>query len=88
MLKNEWIKYISKLEKVKEKDTVDEIITKEKNEVLYSELIQKFKHGIFSKRPNPVEDKLEKAVKSLAIYQSRAMCGIVSNTTVSGCFRK
>lgn len=72
MLKNEWIKYISKLEKVKEIDAVDKIITKEKNEVLYSELIQKFKHGIFSKRPNPVGDKLEKAVKSLAIYQSKS----------------
>lgn len=70
-LKNEWIKYISKLEKVKEKDAVDEIITKEKNEVLYSELIQKFKHGIFSKRPNPVEDKLEKGSEKFS------NCGIV-----------
>lgn len=71
-LKNEWIKYISKLEKVKEKDTVDEIITKEKNEVLYSELIQKFKHGIFSKDQILLKISWKKAVKSLAIYQSKS----------------
>lgn len=76
-LKNEWIKYISKLEKVKEKDTVDEIITKEKNEVLYSELIQKFKHGIFSKRPNPVEDKLEKGSEKFSNLSIKEQCAVL-----------
>lgn len=76
-LKNEWIKYISKLEKVKEKDAVDEIITKEKNEVLYSELIQKFKHGIFSKRPNPVEDKLEKGSEKFSNLSIKEQCAVL-----------
>ena len=77
MLKNEWIKYISKLEKVKEKDAVDKIITKEKNEVLYSELIQKFKHGIFSKRPNPAGDKLKKTVKKFNNLSIKDQCAVL-----------
>lgn len=76
-LKNEWIKYISKLEKVKEKDAVDKIITKEKNEVLYSELIQKFKHGIFSKRPNPVGDKLEKDSEKFNNLSIKDQCAVL-----------
>ena len=76
-LKNEWIKYISKLEKVKEKDAVDKIITKEKNEVLYSELIQKFKHGIFSKRPNPVGDKLEKGSEKFSNLSIKEQCAVL-----------
>lgn len=60
-LKNEWIKYISKLEKYNEKNVIDEMITKEKNQLLYLELINKFRNSIFSKRPNGIGKKLEDA---------------------------
>ena len=55
-LKREWVKYISKLEKAVDKNIVEEVIAKDKNELLYSELINKFKTGIFANRPNPVTD--------------------------------
>lgn len=60
-LKKEWVKYISKLEKVRDKAVIDEIVTKEKSELLYLELLKKFKTSIFSNRPNPVGDKLDKS---------------------------
>ena len=87
-LKKEWVKYISKLEKAVEKNIVEEVITKEKNELLYYELINKFKVGIFANRPNPVGDKLEKAKdKFLSLdieKQCTVLCQILQLSSVLG----
>lgn len=87
-LKKEWIKYISKLEKAVDKNIVDEIITKEKNELLYLELLKKFRTSIFSNRPNPVGDKVDKSKQkflSLDIEkQCILLCQILQSSSVLG----
>lgn len=88
-LKKEWIKYISKLEKAVDKNIVEEIITKEKNELLYSELINKFKTGIFANRPNPVGDKLEKSKEQFNNLQIEnqclVLCQVLNLSSIMGC---
>ncbi len=87
-LKKEWVKYISKLEKAIDKNIVDEIISKEKNELLYLELIKKFKTSIFANRQNPVGDKLDKLKQkflSLDIEkQCILLCQILQLSSVLG----
>ena len=87
-LKREWVKYISKLEKAVDKNIVEGIITKEKNELLYSELIEKFKNSIFSNRPNPVGDKLDKAKEKFINLdiekQCIVLCQILQLSSVLG----
>ena len=87
-LKKEWIKYISKLEKAVDKNIVDEIITKEKNELLYLELLKKFRTSFFSNRPNPVGDKVDKSKQkflSLDIEkQCILLCQILQSSSVLG----
>ena len=73
-LKKEWVKYISKLEKAIDKNIVDEIITKEKNELLYLELIKKFKTSIFANRQNPVGDKLDKSKQKFLSLDIEKQC--------------
>lgn len=43
----------------------------------FIELIQKFKHGIFSKRPNPVEDKLEKGSEKFSNLSIKEQCAVL-----------
>ncbi len=58
-LKQEWIKYIKKLEKYSESKLLSEEITMEKNIELYSLLVEKHQKGIYAKRPNPIGEKLQ-----------------------------
>lgn len=44
---------------------------------MYSELIQKFKHCIFSKRPNPVGDKLEKGSEKFSNLSIKDQCAVL-----------
>lgn len=87
-LKKEWVKYISKLEKAVDKNIVEEIITKGKNELLYLELIEKFKNSIFANRPNPVGDKLDNAKEKFINLgtekQCTALCQILQLSSVLG----
>ena len=87
-LKKEWVKYISKLEKAVDKNIVEGIITKEKNDLLYSELIEKFKNSIFSNRPNPVGDKLDEAKEKFINLdiekQCIVLCQILQLSSVLG----
>ena len=76
-LKKEWIKYISKLEKVRDKAIIDEIVTKEKSELLYLELLKKFKTSIFSNRPNPVVDKFDKSKYKFLNLDIEKQCIII-----------
>lgn len=55
-LQQEWINYIKKLEK----ETEDDAVTKEKNCELYDILCEKHNRGIYTRRPNPVGEKLKK----------------------------
>ena len=57
-LGKEWVRYIRALEKGKETGKIDEAVTREKNLELYDILTDKFLNGFFSKRPNPVGNKL------------------------------
>lgn len=59
-LKQDRTDYIKKLENYQKKGKMDEEISIEKNIELYDELLNKHKHGIYRKRPNPVGLKLEK----------------------------
>ena len=47
-----------KIEKFMDSDILNKEITKEKNEGIYIQLIEKFNNGIYSKRPNPIGEKL------------------------------
>ena len=76
-LKPEWVKYVSKLEKAVDKNIVEELITKGKNELLYSELIEKFKTGIFANRPNPVGDKLDNAKEKFLSLDIERQCSVL-----------
>lgn len=60
-LNQNWINYIKVVENYLEKGRVDNTVSKEKNEELYKVLMNKHIHGIYSKRPNIVGDKLENA---------------------------
>jgi CRISPR-associated endonuclease Csn1 len=55
-LQQDWINYIKKLEK----ETEDDAVTKEKNCELYDILCEKHNRGIYTRRPNPVGEKLKK----------------------------
>ena len=58
-LKEEYVKYIKKLEKYKETMEIPEEITGENNKILYGLLSDKFSSGIYVKRPNPIGKKLK-----------------------------
>ena len=77
-----------KIRKAVDKNIVDEIITKEKNELLYLELLKKFRTSIFSNRPNPVGDKVDKSKQkflSLDIEkQCILLCQILQSSSVLG----
>ena len=51
--------YIHKIEKYIDTGVIEEIMTKEKNIELYDLLTEKHCSGVFSKRPNPVGEKLK-----------------------------
>lgn len=55
-----WISYIKKLEKTDGTGYVDDSVTKERNIELYYILMEKHQNSIFSKKPNPVGDKLQR----------------------------
>ena len=59
-INQKWTSYIKKLEKSDGTGYVDDNVTEEKNTELYSILMDKHRNMIFSKRPNPVGDKLQK----------------------------
>ncbi len=69
---SQWELYIKKLESFVEKiknneklvyDEKFDFISKQKNEELYEALIRKYTEGIYSKRPNPQGDTLEKGIE-------------------------
>lgn len=60
VLNDYWIKYIHKIEKYKDTNNFDEELTVEKNIELYDILVEKHMNNIYSKRPNPVGNKLLK----------------------------
>ena len=55
-----WINYIKKIEKAVDADIQEKTIFREKNLELYDVLIEKHLNAVFSKRPNPVGEKLRK----------------------------
>lgn len=77
-LKNEWMKYIKGMEKYIESGYADDNITCEKNLELYNELTEKFLNGIFSKRPNPVGEKLKKREETFAKLAILEQCKVLT----------
>ena len=78
-LDKEWIKYIKKIEKYKETKILDEIISSKSNAELYSNLKDKFYNGIYSKRPNPIGDKLLKKEDKFYSLDLNQQCEVLYN---------
>lgn len=55
-----WANYIKKIEKAVDADIQEKTISREKNLELYDVLMEKHLNAVFSKRPNPVGEKLRK----------------------------
>lgn len=73
-LSKEWVKYISNLEKISEKGILGQNITKENNELLYLELVNKFNQGIYSGRPNSIGEKLDKSKEKFSLLDMESQC--------------
>ena len=88
-LQSEWIQYIKKIEKSIESGFVDKEVTVEKNNLLYTQLTEKHNQGIFSKRPNPVGEKLtdkQNVFNSLDILeQCKVLAEILKLTAIGPC---
>jgi len=76
-LQQEWIKYIKKLEKYTEFLQVDRVLTKEKNEELYQELLRKHQNGIYTKRPNFVGDCLKNGWEKFESLELNQQCDVL-----------
>lgn len=87
-LRSEWIRYIKEIEKCIENSYVSINITCEKNLELYKELTGKFLKGIFSKRPNPIGEKLqkkeEKFIELPVMEQCKVLTEILKLTIIGG----
>lgn len=77
-LKEKWIGYIQKIEKFCEGRGLDELISTEKNEELYKELIVKYKEGVFSKRPNSLAEKLNNHIDDFKVLELAEQCKSLS----------
>ena len=75
--RKEWIKYSSKIEKYQEKKIIDDIITKDKNELFYDEFIKKYENSIFANRPNSILEKLKKAFPVFKESNIEQQCSIL-----------
>lgn len=90
-LAQNWVGYIKKIEKYKETNLIDDIISIHDNVRLYNELIDKFTEGIYRYRPNPIGDKLINAKEifeslsiekqCLTLYQILQLTKILGNET-------
>lgn len=76
-LASRWVKYIKKIEKWKETNILDDIITAGDNLQLYNELTEKFTTGIYGKRPNPVGEKLLNAKAKYISSSIEQQCSII-----------
>lgn len=76
-LRQEWIQYIKKLDKYAELSQLDKELTKERNAELYQVLLEKHQKGIYSKRPNPVGDKLEKGFVRFEELELAKQCDVL-----------
>lgn len=77
-LKKEWVNYVKLLEKFILTDNLSESISADKNVELYAELIDKFNFGIYSKRPNPMGEKLEKKRGEFEKLKIEEQCKVLS----------
>ena len=78
-LGKEWILYIKKLEKYKDTGTVDDLLSEDNNKYLYNELTEKYSSGIFSKRPNPIGEKLKGGVEKFINLSIEEQCKLLVN---------
>lgn len=77
-LKKEWVYYAKLLEKFILTENLSDGITIDKNLELYTEFIDKFNHGIYSKRPNPMGEKLEKKREQFVKLKIEEQCKVLS----------
>lgn len=71
-LNQKWINYVHDIEKSATKESIKDSINRSMNNELYNELLQKHQNTIFSKKPNPVGEILEKCQKNfekLSLYE-------------------
>ena len=76
-LSQEWIGYVKKLDKYNEFSQLDRELTKEKNEELYQELMEKHRKGIYARRPNPMGEKLINAWSSFEQLELEEQCEVL-----------
>ena len=76
-LQSSWMKYIRAIEKFIEKNILDGVISKERNEELYLMLVDKYKKKIYLQRPNSLLDKLEKHLDSFKDEALESQCNIL-----------
>lgn len=77
-LKKEWVNYVKLLEKFIRTGNLSDNILSDKNIELYEEFIEKFNHGIYSKRPNPMGEKLEKKREDFVKLKIEEQCKVLS----------
>ena len=76
-LDKKWTRYIKKIEKYKETNVLDSIITSETMVNLYNELLNKFTVGIYGRRPNPIGEKMDSAKNTFTSYTLDNQCNLI-----------
>lgn len=77
-LNQEWTGYVKKLDKFAESSQADRELTKEKNEDLYQELLEKHQKGIYARRPNPMGEKLKNAWSIFIELELEEQCEVLA----------
>lgn len=72
-----WIGYIKKIEKCIERNDIEKEIIKEKNIELFDIIAEKHRASIFSKRPNPLEEKFELYREKYCELEELEQCKVI-----------
>ena len=72
-----WANYIKKIEKAVDADIQEKTISREKNLELYDVLMEKHLNAVFSKRPNPVGEKLRKRKETFDSLDISKQCFVL-----------
>lgn len=72
-----WVNYIHDIDKYVETGRMPEGISKEKNLELYKMLSEKHEHGVFSKRQNPVGERLKAGLSIVETLTVKEQCALI-----------
>lgn len=81
-LSSEWSRYIKLLENFDVAKKLNEGITKDRNEALYDELLDKHVNGIYSRRPTPMGLKLQEQREKFVNLNVQEQCEVLKQVLI------